>query len=390
MISRMMITNTQKAILRAAIISFLMCFFAAFIVHAAETSDFMPDAFPDNAADAPFALHVLDVGEGQCVLCACEGKYMLIDGGGRGTSSFVVSYLKQQGIEMLDYIAVSHFEEDHMSGVIGVLAAFDCGALLLPSYEGEGSLYRSLLDKAMSNGCDILHPDAGQSFTLSGADVRMIGPQHDDYAVENDRSLCMKISYADTSFIVCGDAQQASEADMVSSGEDLDADLYVVNHHGSSTSSTDAFLDSISPSYAVISCGDGNRYGHPAMETLQRLLARGIAMFRTDDQGTVIAWSDGQNIWLNTEPSDDWTTGDSIFSFDPEYADRYAASVTRGMPAVSNNTGFVYVCNTHTKKFHYPDCSSVGQMKEENRMDSSLSREELIAAGYSPCGNCRP
>lgn len=94
-------------------------------------------------AAQPFELHLLDVGQGQSVLIEADGHYMLIDGGGRSSSSFVVSYLKQQGIDHLDLIAVSHYDEDHMSGLIGALSVFPDDELLLPSYEGEGSLYQS-------------------------------------------------------------------------------------------------------------------------------------------------------------------------------------------------------------------------------------------------------
>ena len=88
-------------------------------------------------AEQPFELHLLDVGQGQSVLIEADEQYMLIDGGGRKTSSFVVSYLKQQGIDHFDLIALSHYDEDHMSGEIGALSVFSVGTVLLPSYEGD-------------------------------------------------------------------------------------------------------------------------------------------------------------------------------------------------------------------------------------------------------------
>ena len=102
-----------------------------------------------------FEIHVLDVGQGQGVLINADGHYMLFDGGPRNTSSYVVSYLKQQGIENLDCIAVSHYEEDHISGIIGALEAFHCNVFLAPPYAGTGDLYQSLAVAALSNGCGI-------------------------------------------------------------------------------------------------------------------------------------------------------------------------------------------------------------------------------------------
>ena len=340
-------------------------------------------------AAQPFELHLLDVGQGQSVLVEADGHYMLLDGGGRSSSSFVVSYLKQLGIESFDLIGLSHYDEDHMSGLIGVLSVFPDGQVLLPSYTGEGELYQSFATAAVSNGAAILHPQAGDIFSLGNATVEVVGPVRTDYAVDNGRSLAFRITYGAVSCLICGDAEETAEMDMVNSGTDISADICVVNHHGSRTSTTDSFLDTVIPTYALISCGLGNSYGHPTVEVLQRLQERGIRMYRTDLQGTVVLYSDGSSVWSDQEPCQDWTPG-------------IAEGQTRTMP-VDDGTGQEddtasaessaepqYVCNTNTKKFHYPGCDSVKQMNESNRMNTNLSREELIAQGYQPCGNCRP
>ena len=350
------------------------------------------------AADT-FKMHVLDVGQGQAVLFEYDGHAMLIDGGGRNSSSYVVSYVKQLGIEALDCVAVSHYEEDHMSGIIGMLSTFSCDRLLLPSYAGTGELYQSLAVAALSNGCTILHPQLGDEFTLGEADVKVIGPRRTDYSSDNDMSLCFKICFGDIAFMICGDAQQESEVDLVNSGEDLRANVYVADHHGSNTSSMDAFLDAVSPQYAIISCGKDNGYGHPAMETLQRLQNHGISMYRTDQQGTIMVNTDGSDIWFDQDPSEDWTSGSNIIPFGKTSDDAEDDTVVTRQVMEDDNTSasqgsteqeFQYVCNTNTKKFHTPSCNSVEQMKEENRLFTNLSRDELLAEGYEPCGNCRP
>ena len=352
-------------------------------------------------AAEPFVFHVLDVGQGQSVLVESEGHFMLIDGGGRGASSYVISYLKQQGVETLDCVAVSHYEEDHMSGIIGALSVFPSDMFLAPPYAGSGELYQSLAVAALSNGCIVLHPDPGFEFTMGSAFVRVIGPQRTDYTSDNDFSLCIKIQYGDTRFLICGDAQHESETDLVNSAEDLSADIYVVNHHGSNTSSMDAFLEQVSPGFAIISCGRDNGYGHPSMETFQRLQNHNISMYRTDQQGSVNVYSDGTEIRFNKEPCTDWTAGDGIIAFSGVDEGYGGEGITRssmneqGDPADESDKSemeqsFQYVCNTNTKKFHYPDCNSVAQMKEENRLVTNLDREELLAEGYEPCGNCNP
>ena len=338
-------------------------------------------------ASEPFELHVIDVGEGLSVLIESEGHYMLIDGGGRYTSSSMISYLKEQGIEQLDCVAATHYDADHIAGVIGVLNVFPCDLLLLPDYKGSGDLYQSLAVAAISNGCMIMHGYLGMEIPIGDAVGEIIGPVRDDYPAENDMSLCFSIGYGDKHFLVCGDAEQSSELDLVSYGVDLSADVYVVNHHGSSTSSMDEFLDAVDPEYAIISCGRDNDYGHPTMETLQRLQNHGVSMYRTDEQGTIIVGSDGYDIWFNKDSSDDWNAG--VAAIVPLDTSSTADDIiTREGDGESGD--YRYVCNTNTKKFHYPECDSVKQMNDENRLYTSLTRDELLAEGYKPCGNCKP
>ena len=338
-------------------------------------------------ASEPFELHVLDVGQGQSVFIESDNHFMLIDGGGRDTSSFVVSYLKQQGVEKLDCAAVSHYDEDHMAGMIGVLKVFPCDILLVPSCEGSGELYQSLTTAALSNGCVIMHGEAGMEFPVGDIDSEIIGPVRTDYSSDNDMSLCFKMSFGGRKCLICGDAEQTSERDLVAEGVDLAADVYVVNHHGSSTSSTEGFLDAVSPSYAVISCGRDNSYGHPTMEVLQRLQNHGVDIYRTDELGTVIVYSDGQSIWFDEEPSDNGSDGTTFVPLEMEDVER-SNFVSRQVPTQTES--FQYVCNMNTGKFHYPDCESVNQMNQENRLNTNLDRDELIAEGYEPCGNCSP
>ncbi|MBQ8305357.1 MAG: MBL fold metallo-hydrolase [Blautia sp.] len=345
-------------------------------------------------AAEPFEVHVLDVGQGQAVLIEADEHFMLIDGGGRSASSFVISYLKQHGVDELDYAVVSHYDEDHMSGIIGVLNVFPVNILLLPGYAGDGDLYQSLAVAALSNGCAILHPDTGMLLSLGTGQIDVVGPVRSDYPTDNNRSLGFRIGYGDTHVLVCGDAEQDSEIDMADSGQDLSADVYVADHHGSSTSSMDAFLESVNPAYAIISCGQDNGYGHPSMETLQRLQNRAISMFRTDDQGTIVACSDGTDIWFELPPSDNWAAGSGSVALEMEPVESETLITrqvnTEDADGQQNDAEFRYVCNTNTKKFHEPDCSSVEKIKEKNRLNTNLTRDELIAEGYEPCGNCKP
>lgn len=352
----------------------------------------------DEKADMPFALHFLDVGQGMAVLVESDGEYMLIDGGGRDSSSYVVSYLKQQDVQSLRYILISHYDEDHIAGAIGAMRAVGCQTVLCPDYTADTDIYSSFLSAVEDTGTESIHPVSGEEYTLGRAVIDILGPLQ-DYEEENNRSICVKVTYGSIRALFCGDAEQAAETDMVNAGIDLEADIYMANHHGSSTSNTADFLNQVTPEYTVISCAEGNSYGHPSQEALTNIQAAGSQLFRTDEQGEVVLYSDGSDILYSQEPCNDWTPGEI-----PEQITEQATGQTQDAgteeanPAIQDSLGaqadvsaaYQYVCNTNTMKFHYPDCRSVDQMKEKNKYYAAESRDELIAEGYSPCGNCNP
>ena len=163
---------------------------------------------------------------------------------------------------------------------------------------------------------------------------------------------------------------------MAASGQDLSCDVYVVGHHGSSSSTSGELLEAASPRYAFLSVGAGNAYGHPTEQTMTALRQHGVALYRTDKQGEVTVYSDGENCWFSTNPCEDWRLGSQTAPDTP---------LATALPQSAR-----YVLNTHTKKFHYPDCPGVEQMSDQNKDFTDATREELISRGYMPCGRCDP
>ena len=328
---------------------------------------------PDEAA---FSLTMLDVGQGLSVLVQADGKYLLYDGGGRGTSSYVVAYLQQHDVTKLEWLAASHYDEDHISGLVGVLHTTPVEQALMPDYTTDTQIYQSLQTVLGEKNVPVIYPAQGDTFSLGGAEIQVVGPQDYAYDSDNDKSLCLRICYGDFQCLLTGDAEQDAEQDMVASGQDLTCDLYVVGHHGSSSSTSEELLDAASPAYAFLSVGEDNPYGHPTAQTLNALQQHGITLYRTDQQGEVTVYSDGQQWWFSTEPCQDWSAGNQSIPEEP---------LATTVPQTAQ-----YVLNTHTKKFHFPDCPSVDQMSEKNKEFTDASRDELIARGYIASGRCNP
>lgn len=328
----------------------------------------------ESGKEAKFSMTLLDVGQGLSVLVQADGAYLLYDGGGRSTSSYVVSYLQQHEITQLQWIVASHYDEDHISGLVGVLKTAEVEQAMLPDYTTDTRIFQSLKDAIEEQKVPVVYPSQGEVYNLGHAEIEVVGPGSNFYEKENNNSLCLRISYGSFRCLLTGDAEQEAEQDMVQSGQELSCDVYVVGHHGSASSSGKALLDAASPQYAFLSVGAENPYGHPAAQTLNALRQRGIALYRTDKQGEVSVYSDGERCWFSTEPCEDWSSG--------------TQTIQERVITTTSPQEAVFVLNTHTKKFHLPDCPSAAQIEERNRAYTAVSREELLARGYTACKRC--
>lgn len=333
---------------------------------------------PDTSKpEGTLEVHYIDVGQGDATLIKCGSHAMLIDGGNNNKGTTVQLYLKKQGVESLDYVIGTHPDADHIGGLDVIVYKYNCDTVIMPDYEKDTKTYQELVDVIHDKNMKITYPVVGEQYALGEAKFTIIAPNSNSYGGNaNDYSVAILLEYGKNSFLFTGDAEEASEAEMLTNGIDISADVYKVAHHGSRSASTQEFLNAVHPKYAVISCGEGNSYGHPHAEVLNRLRSMGVEVFRTDEQGSIIASSDGENINWNCSATDSWQSGEQTES-DRENSDNVTEQTT-------------YVLNTNTKKFHRETCGSVSQIKEENFQKVQMSREELEQSGYSPCKNCNP
>lgn len=279
---------------------------------AAESGSFTTQKESDAAetgVSGTMTVHFLDAGQGTAVLFEQDGHFMLVDGGPADASSYVVAYLKKQGVERLDYIIASHYDSDHLNGVIGALHAFGTDMLLGPDYEHDSRLYRSFVKLLREKNITPYYPAVGDTFPFGKAEFAVVCPDGYSDTDSNNNSVGIRMVFGDTSFLILGDAEEESEAQMLLNGIPVQSDVYLASHHGSSSSSSEKFLKTAAPEWCVISCGRGNSYGHPHKEVMELLQSLEIQMFRTDVQGEIVAVTDGKTITWNKEPSDDWRSG---------------------------------------------------------------------------------
>ena len=348
------------------------------------------------ASGGSMTVHFLDVGQGLSILVQSEGQNLLYDGGPRSASSYVVSYLQEQNVSEIDYLISSHYDEDHVSGLIGCLNAFQVDNVIGAEYIHDSSLYGSFMDAVAAHGLEVQHPAVGAEYTFGSGEFTILSPKEISKE-SNANSVAIKLTNGENSFVFTGDADFNCEADMVNSGLDLSCDVLSVGHHGSATSTSWDFLQAAVPEFAVISCGAGNSYGHPHKDTMDKLADMGIQVFRTDEQGTVIAVSDGSNIQWKQSPCNDYSAGDeSDTGTQPSStykdsgasgygsSDSAAADPQTGVQADPEPVGdMVWISATGSKYHRIPNC---GNMNPDNATE--MTRSQAEAAGYKACKKC--
>ncbi|MBI4494149.1 MAG: MBL fold metallo-hydrolase [Chloroflexi bacterium] len=242
------------------------------------------------------ALAVLDVGQGDAIVVrAPSGRTMLVDAGNssRDAREVILPYLERQGIERLDVVVLTHPDQDHLGGLPDVLQRVPVGRFLDSGQASTNRAYQRTLEVALEKHI----PSERARFPRTTVDlspevaVQVLGPQEpllsQGDSAENNNSIVLRVRYGDTAALLTGDLEREGEARLLATGQELRSQVLKVGHHGSSTSSSPAFLDAVRPEVALISAGAGNRYGHPHKETLASLERRRIAIYRTDQQSTL-------------------------------------------------------------------------------------------------------
>ncbi|MFJ3389274.1 MULTISPECIES: MBL fold metallo-hydrolase [unclassified Lysinibacillus] len=245
-------------------------------------------------------VHFIDVGQGDSIFIESpNGKTMLVDGGVKGAGQKVVSYLKELGVNKLDIVVATHPDADHIGGLIPVLNSIDIGQFYDSGKVHTSQTFEEMLTLIDTKNIPYNVPKTGDSIAFD-ADINVKVLNANEHATDNnDASIVLKVTYGNVSFLLTADAGIALEKEMMQN--DVKATILKAGHHGSNTSSSAEFIQKVHPEVTILSYGEGNKYGHPHAEVVERLQALGSKIYATAEAGTVIVSTDGVNYDVNSK-----------------------------------------------------------------------------------------
>ena len=251
--------------------------------------------------DEKLMISYMDVGQGDAAYINVNGNDILIDAGPRSNSKELLEQLKAKNIDDFELVIATHPHEDHIGGMVDVFKEYKVKSFYSPKVTHTTKTYENLVKAVKDEGLKINELKGGMVIDLGNeANFEVFTPQNSNYEELNDYSPIMKLNFDKTSYLFTGDAEKIAENEALTKYKDsLDSDVIKFGHHGSSSSSSPAFIEAVSPKYGIISCAKDNKYGHPHRETLDIIKKYNIKTFRTDTDGEIILTSDGKNIAFN-------------------------------------------------------------------------------------------
>ena len=308
----------QKKMIRAFVTLALMLLIGLFSIIIQPWQYFNGDEDPGDKnpvgdrteiGSSDLQVHYIDVGQADCILIRVPTnggiKNMLIDAGTSDgyKQKVILDYLDNLNITKFDYMIVTHPHADHNAAAKKVLETYTVENLILPECETTQKTWLNMLQLLEDTGKEYIPSKVGDTYQIGDASFEILGPVDVSKVKDtNDYSVVIRLDYGENSFLFTGDAEEASEKAMMeaSDASKFKCDVLKVGHHGSESSTSDAFLKAATPSQAIIMCGTGNEYGHPDQIVLDRLAAANIPVLRTDLEGTIIICSDKKEVYRPT------------------------------------------------------------------------------------------
>jgi len=225
-----------------------------------------------------FRMTMVDVGTAECILILVNNEAMIVDAGYAKSWENIKQTIQSMGIESITYFVITHPHADHIGSAAKVLENYDVDTVLLPPITYESAAYGRFEEVLTSSGIPVEYPYVGDQYTLGDAEITVYGPHPVACTNPNDWSIVLMIEYAGRRILLTGDIEAEAEYDLLAYSDlyPLDADVLKVAHHGSNTSSTYAFVDAVSPQYAIISCASDADTEYPHVETAMTLYDCGV------------------------------------------------------------------------------------------------------------------
>ena len=243
-------------------------------------------------AQEDLLIDFIDVGQADSILIRNQDEVMLIDAGTNEAGETVVNYLEKLGITKINYLIGTHPHEDHIGGLDDVINNFDIEQIYMPKIETTTKTFEDVLEAIENKNLTVIAPNKGDKIELGQAVGKFMTEPILDKDNLNLSSLVLRLEFGNTSYLFMGDAEEENEKTI----NWPKTDVLKVGHHGSSTSSSENFLNQVQPQYAVIMAGKDNSYGLPKQEIIDKLNNIGSEIYRTDEDGTIQIISDGNNI----------------------------------------------------------------------------------------------
>ena len=314
-------------------------------------------------------VHFLDVGQGDCSFIELgNGQTMLIDAGNPEDGDDIVEYIKKLQYGDIDYVVATHPHDDHIGGMAEVLKTFPVEKMYMPNAVHTSYSFENLLNVIEEKDIDLNVAKSGTSILSGGPiNIDILSPVQEEYSEMNNYSAVVRITYGESSFLFTGDAEKIVESEILNS--EIDVDVLKVGHHGSNSSSSEAFIEVATPQIAIISCGQDNMYGHPDYEVLSLLDENNIKVYRTDEAGTIMVTADQKdNITVDKKES--------------AIKENAPPENTLNNNSTTENSEGVYITNTG-ECYHRGTCSYLKSKIE-------TTKEKAQSMGLRACSRCRP
>lgn len=255
-----------------------------------------------SASSTELAVHYIDVGQADATLFEFawdEEDYTILYDAGDWTNTDVVDYLTDNDIQELDLVIASHPDADHIGQLDKVVEQFEVGEVWMSGNTTSSDVFIRSLEAIHKYEVGYYEPRAGEQFDIGPLSMEILHPNVLTGDTNAD-SISMFVSYGEIDFLFTGDAGKKQEMEIVNSGVNIDAEILSLGHHGSDTSSAPAFIDAVNPEVAIYSAGEGNSYGHPHASVVSLIREKGIELYGTDQNGTIIVRTDGESYRIET------------------------------------------------------------------------------------------